>query len=115
MGHIEVQQLLPRHLSCHMSCHSSYHLRPIPQERPNPWIHHGLELFMTSCSSSLSTLRLEFMWELPFADRLIAAITRLGPALERLDVTCSNCFFTDQAVRRMIAHESQLSFLASKM
>ena len=80
-----------------MSCHVS---NVPPQERPNPWIHHGLELFMASCSSSLTTLRLEFMWELPFADRLLAAVTRLGPALQRLEVTCSNCFFTDQAVRR---------------
>lgn len=68
------------------------------QERPNPWMHHCLESLLEVAGSSLRVLKLDFAWQLPFTDRLLASVGRLCPNLEHFKVTGTNYFMTDAAV-----------------
>ncbi|CAI6007316.1 unnamed protein product [Closterium sp. NIES-65] len=67
-------------------------------ERPNPWLHHGLELLLEGTKGGLKRLSLQFEWQVPFTDRLLGAVGRLCPALEEFTLVAADYLVTETAV-----------------
>ncbi|CAI7767289.1 unnamed protein product [Closterium sp. NIES-53] len=83
-------------LSIHARPSLSTHLTS--QERPNPWLHHGLELLLEGTKGGLKRLSLQFEWQVPFTDRLLGAVGRLCPGLEEFTLIAADYLVTETAV-----------------
>ncbi|CAI7768241.1 unnamed protein product [Closterium sp. NIES-54] len=66
-------------------------------ERPNPWLHHGLELLLEGTKGGLKRLSLQFEWQVPFTDRLLGAVGRLCPGLEEFTLIAADYLVTETA------------------
>lgn len=72
------------------------------QDRPNPWIHFGLEKILMLCGPvSLKKLSLDYICQLPFTDLLLNKIGSHCPLLEDFSLTATNYFSSDSAVRTL--------------
>eukprot|EP00271_Cylindrocystis_brebissonii_P009240 TRINITY_DN23943_c0_g1_i1.p1 TRINITY_DN23943_c0_g1~~TRINITY_DN23943_c0_g1_i1.p1 ORF type:complete len:492 (-),score=111.18 TRINITY_DN23943_c0_g1_i1:876-2351(-) len=72
-------------------------------DRPNPWIHYGLEQLLQACGkTTLRTLRLQFVVQLLFTDLLFTKVGDLCPLLEDFELSATNYFTTDAAVGTFI-------------
>lgn len=72
-------------------------------DRPNPWMHYGLEKLLERCGKlRLRVLQLKFVCQLPFTDLLLTKVGNLCPLLEDFELSATNYFATDSAVTTFI-------------